>query len=190
MPSKFRCRRVLEQDTEHQNRCRSSVFGACAHLRVIGSLLVFTAVVTVLLYTVVFPVFICFFTSILISPFLFVSPSTQLASPPAGAQSDQTDSLSGLREARQKCPLWLQYDEEGPGGITRPCESRLHVVHTLDCAHCPSVQTGVTFQFAVIYIAPNVVITCRGFTEARSPSLQAGRNSLLARGSRWVCKAG
>lgn len=60
MPWKSTCQRVLEQDTEHQNRCRSSIFGPCAHLRVIGSLLIFTkAVVTVLLYTVVFPVFIC-----------------------------------------------------------------------------------------------------------------------------------
>lgn len=48
---------------------------------------------------------------------------TQLASPPAGAQSDQTDSLSGLREAWQKRPLRLQHDEEGPGGNARPCES-------------------------------------------------------------------
>lgn len=62
--------------------------------------------------------------------FLFFSdrsislPPTQLASPPAGAQSDQTDRLPGLREARQKCPLRLQHNEEGPGGNTHPSESR------------------------------------------------------------------
>lgn len=127
-----------------------------------------------------------YFNSFLIGPFL--CPPTQLASPPAGAQSDQTDSLSGLREARQKCPLWLQHDEEGPGGNTHPCESRLHCVVKL-CA-LSVFANGVKFQFSVIYIAPIIVITCRGFTETQRLSLQAGRNALLTRGSRCVCKGG
>lgn len=129
-----------------------------------------------------------YFNSFLISPFLFFFLPTQLASPPAGAQSDQTDSLSGLREARQKCPLWLQYDEEGPGGNTHPCESRLHFLVKLRALSI--FANGIKFQLSVIYIAPIIVITCRGFTESQSLSLQAGRNSLLTRGSRWVCKGG
>lgn len=120
-----------------------------------------------------------YLSSSLIGPFLF-SPHTQLASPPAGAQSDQTDSLSGLWEARQKCPLWLQHDEEGPGGNANPCESRLRLIVQLY-----AVAICVEIQFGVISIALFIVVTCRGFTETQN------REKLpVNRGSRRVCKGG
>lgn len=209
MHLKLTCQQVLEQDTENQNSCQCSIFGACAHLCAIGYppnervWMWIGDCRPVIKRSLKKPVYICrcrhsFIIYYRISCLHLYFNSLLILPPPPYTHSWPVPQLE---PSQIRLIVYQDCERRGRNVLfdsstmkRGPEETPIPVSHAftllLHCVHCPSWQMGSNFS-SVIYIALIIMITCRGFTGNQTLSRQAGRDSQEEVGHfEGACKGG